>query len=251
MKKIVLHNCLLTALIIALLFPACGKQLNNSCNPELEEWVITNAPYFKSATVTDYLQLPLDKQRALFPLLSAEKKLALWKRRMIKEQESSLLVGRELEEYLSFLSKLTAFDFSRTGEKQALKKSKAFLNKMREQYAWDEYKEFFYLHTWLTEEEYSEALMLQIQQSLVLSKTQMSKEDKAAYIEVLGVIDSSAVDTVEVQDDTLSVNRDCECIYDVGCGIGTMRTCDKRIPCTPVQRCGIIPNNSNCTGICS
>ena len=41
-----------------------------------------------------------------------------------------------------------------------------------------------------------------------------------------------------------------DCIYNIGCGIGTMRLCEKGVSCMPVQHCGFIPNHSDCTGRC-
>ena len=245
----IVEKIALFALMSILLLPSCEKSKRISCNPELEDWTENNRLRFKSASPEEFLTLPLDKQRAMFSLLPAETQCEIWHIRQKKEQESSELSGSELQEYLSFLKSLTPFDFSKVGEKECLKKSEAFIKHMKTKYLWDERKEFFYLHTWLTEEEYSEALMLQILSSSRSFSRLRGNRDTTEH-DSLSVVDTSEVAVIDSLSEKPINIPDCDCIYNIGCGIGTMRLCEKGVSCMPVQHCGFIPNHSDCTGRC-
>lgn len=223
-----MKNCylLLLPLAICLLLNSCSKDLSLSCNPDIDKWAKENLSNFDNRPREDLTMLPIKKARAIYRGLPNEKKSMLWTLKVEEYSRSERLTGEEKDDYEQLLDIIPLFYGEQRIKDSSYKVVETWEKQMRDIHGWTDEKIFWSSCTWMTKEEYQRSTILQI---------------KYSNPETKGGFDPSPPPEEE--------DKDCECIYDIGCGGGLK--CDKKTQkkCQEVYDCGIV-GTSPCTGIC-
>ena len=208
---------------VFLILCSCTKETRLSCDPFTNSWAKGKVSYYEEVGRDELLKLSLSEQRAIINGLSGQKRVSLWNEKLeIVKQEKSLSNEELLifEEIIDYIKPYHFEESSKAEELLAFTEEK--LKTLYTKYGWDEEKEFFYLHTWLTESEYNDAFLFEITQT---SSGQGYDDD----------------------DNTNPNQNDCKCMpYRLECSAGMICVEGN---CKTVKGCGLF-NQKNCTGTC-
>jgi len=212
----------LIAAIFALFFASCQKEenLQYSCNPDVNQWVIENKSEYANISRVDFSQLDINNQLGLYRSFESNQKIKLWKEKLEYLTTSVKLTKTEKKYLLELYNFIKPEHFDNIESKQEFhdyaakweKEARATLN-------WGDKEIFLYTHTLMTESEFNIAIE---------RRANKQKNDH----------EISEIDT----------KPDCECYYSIYCGLDGY--CDEKIECVSGKGgCGIF-GNSNCTGMC-
>ena len=155
-----------TAIIILsflLAVTSCNKDNTYSCDPEVNEWAIEHIELYESAPRPAIVTLPWTRQRAIYSGLSPEKKIQLWKEKVIllkKESKYSIEAMNEFEEWVN-LMRPDHFLHNTVEENYDLESAGDILeNRLKEVYNLQDEDITFILYKWTTEDEYYTARQL-------------------------------------------------------------------------------------------
>lgn len=185
-----------------------------SCNPETDKWAKENIEYYQSASRDELVELSLSKLRALYRGFSKEKIDSLWSWKYSYECKHYALSAEESSFYK------TLIDYQYVGKTEYQAFSDWWLKTANEKYHWPQEMVFVLGYTWLTEDEYIAASILELAQN--------TKFD-------IG--------------DNIVQKADCECNTDWGC-IGLGFDCNVELACNVTEvGCGLMQMDS-CAGLC-
>ena len=212
-----IKHFVLTLLLLTTL-NSCTKETLLSCDPYTNNWAKEKLSYYENAGRNELLQLSIAEQRAIINGMSGTKRVSLWHEKLEIIKSENLLSPEELSIYEETITYMKDYHFENPKKSQDLIsfiESKLII--LYENYNWDEKKEFYYYHTWLTESEYNDAILYEL-------------------------IHQSSTDP----DDNIN-SKDCSCRSSrLECSAGMICTEGN---CNKVLGCGIV-NMSNCIGIC-
>jgi hypothetical protein len=218
--KMLVHAMLILCMTI---LSSCSKEQLLSCDPIIDEWAKENLHYYENAGREELLELSLSEQRAIIIGLSGAKRVQLWNEKLEIIKEEKILIGEELSIYESIINTLQPIHFENSNKTQEfLGFVEQKLEILYDRYAWDEQKEFYFLHTWLTKKEYADAYIFE-------------------HLQTKGEFDPS------IGGGTNTDAKACECRANRAECFGT-QLCEKG-GCETELGCGIL-NMSLCNGLC-
>ena len=161
MIKTIRFLFVLTISVAVFTLSSCSEGPLYSCDPEVEAWtkeqVRTKA--FSSISREDLVNLPFDRQIAIYSSFSGEQKVSLWHDKLQLLLNDGNLSDAEKSELTDFYSFFEPWHFN---TKRGMKACNAFIDnwvkKMEEEYHWDIEKLFWATYTWMSEEEYDNAV---------------------------------------------------------------------------------------------
>ncbi len=101
---------------------------------------------------SEFVKLPIPEQQDIFIEMSAAQKVALWKYKLeisLKEDDLSKAEKQQLEKVYSMMTPEFYTDTTDTYNKKLI----AWREAMKEEYGWDDYKIWFYMESWMTQDE--------------------------------------------------------------------------------------------------
>ncbi len=201
-----------------LIISACTKQDILSCDPSINKWALDNIAYYETASRDELLLLTIPEQRAIIVGLSGEKRMELWRNKLEIIKSKQLLKPEELAIYSDIIYFIKPEHFNNPDKSLELTEyAENRIHILQEEYNWEDRKVFFYFYTWLTEDEYNDALL---------------------FSEL-----NQAVTKGSIDDGT----SDCNCMpYRFECSASEI--CFEQ-NCSATQGCGLF-NNNTCTGKC-
>lgn len=222
-------------------FFSCHKQ-PSLCDPETFYWSEKTKAYYENASIEEYIGLPYNKQRALYSKFSPSKRLELWRAKVNRVRSEGTLSPSEMEDYASFIYGLTPDCFSAARSCYAITKSEEFAEMMHSKYGWEDIKVVEYLYSWLTLNEWKDAIIFQS-----LSMNLRGKED-TINVDTTAVLDTLP-DSPPSGNDTTVVKK-CDCTSDNACVLMVGFPQCQHSGCNDTQfGCGFL-GMSSCTGIC-
>lgn len=224
MKHLVIMYLLITSVLL-LVFSSCSENTSVfSCDPEVEVWTKTNIATYQAADRSKIVSLPYDRQMAVFRGLSSEKKVSLWMDKLNIIMKDEKLSSAEKDAIKSAILFLSPEHYETASGKRAFDKfAEEWKKQMISDFHWSEDKFFWYTETWMSEDEFKEAIIAYGMNTLRMS-TRSEPEEQL---------------------------EDCFCETDAACsfGMGYYR-CNTSGKCKPKPYgCGLLGTKS-CTGKC-
>lgn len=227
-------SMIMPAILMLAVIISCQKERKLSCDPIVDSWAKDNLSVYESSDRADIINLPYFRQKAIYVGLSGNSKVRIWKGKLALVEEQGLLSKSEFKEYSSLINSLKPEYFDTDYGKEELRKiTEIWVEKMRKEFLWDDYKIYDYLESWMTEEERTKSYFL----------------ESFAY-NIGEVVDTGVIDTTII--DTSEIAVPCECRADIYCKQKGYEICysdNDRYKCAIVQGCGLWGNDP-CGGIC-
>ena len=203
-------NC--TVFSILLLAISSCSQSRLSCDDDIDIWAKTHLEEYLNAERDLIVSLPLSRQMAIFIGLTPQKKLDLWYAKLstILEDSSYSLSDKRIINKLYHKLSVNAIEKDEVGNK-LMDECLKIINKLE----WDDEKLFFSFGTWMTRDEYYQALWAD---SPVLTRIETPGDEPHLFCEC-----SKMITNCSAQGLTCYTNVNCE--PKQGCGVFGLGLC--------------------------
>jgi hypothetical protein len=208
-------------ILVSLFLTNCTKNLEFSCDPLVNQWVVDNNLKYANISRPEFSQFSFEQQIGLYRSFKGKQKIKLW-----NEKLNYLLTTQNLSEdekayLLKLFSFVKPFHFDDPKGKIEFKKFASEWEKdVRSKLGWGDKKVFLYTNILLTIEEFETGL----------KKRELEKAKSVSNLKSPASVKPP----------------DCGCYYSISCGYAQVCVDGS---CNKTDGCGIL-GTSNCTGLC-